>query len=75
MKDITISSKQQKIELKWIAGCFCVAFLINVFSIIFYKTNWSEIYTQLLWILLIACILYAVSVGLRILIYLFKLKR
>ena len=72
MKDITISSKRQKTELIWLAASFCAAILLNVFSIILYKTNWSEIYTQLLWVLIATCALYAVSVGIRIAIYLIK---
>jgi len=72
MKDITISSKQQKIELIWLSACFVTAVLINVFSIILYKTHWKEMYTQILWVLLIFCVLYALSVGIRICIYLIK---
>ena len=72
MKDLIITSKQQKAELIWLAASFLGAVLLNVFSIIGYKTNWSEIYTQILWVLLITCILYALSVGIRFAIYLIK---
>ena len=72
MKDITISSKQQKIELIWLVASFCVSCLLNVISIILYKTNWSEIYSQILWVLVITCAIYAVSVGIRITLYLIK---
>ena len=72
MKDITISSKRQKAELIWLAVSFCVAVLLNVFSIILYNTNWSEIYTQILWVLIITCFLYALSVGVRIVLYYIK---
>ena len=72
MKAIIISPKQQKTELIWIAACICAAFLMNVFAIFLYQTSWSEIYTQLLWVLIITCVLYAVSTGLRIAFYLIK---
>ncbi|HCC52760.1 MAG TPA: hypothetical protein DEQ30_12490 [Porphyromonadaceae bacterium] len=72
MKDIHISAGRQKSELKWLAGCFCVAFLLNILSIIIYKTLWSEIFTQFLWVLIITCVLYAVSVFLRFGFYLIK---
>ena len=72
MKAIIISPKQQKIELKWMAVCFCAAVLINVLSIILYETDWSEVYSQFLWVMIIACVLYACSVGCRIAVYLIK---
>jgi hypothetical protein len=68
MKDLHISARRQKSELKWLAGCFCVAFLLNILSILIYETSWSEIFTQLLWVLIITCFLYAVSVFLRLII-------
>ena len=72
MKDILIPVKLQKSELIWFAVSFCAAFLINIVSIIMYATSWSEVYTQILWVILIACVLYAVSVALRFLIYMVK---
>jgi uncharacterized membrane protein YczE len=72
MKDIVFTPKQQKNELIWIAACLCAAVLINVLAIILYKTEWSEFYTQLLWVLLIACVLYAISVGFRVILYFVK---
>jgi hypothetical protein len=72
MKDLHISAKRQKSELKWSAGCFCVAILLNILSIIMYKTLWSEIFTQLLWVLIITCALYVVSVFVRVIFYFIK---
>jgi NADH:ubiquinone oxidoreductase subunit K len=72
MKDIILSSKRQKAEILWFVVCFCVAVLLNVFAIFLYKTSWSELYTQFLWILIITCVLYAVSVGIRWIVYLVR---
>ena len=72
MKDLIITSKQQKAEVIWLVASFLGAVLLNVFSILWYKTNWSEFYTQILWVLLITCILYVLSVGIRFAIYLIK---
>ena len=72
MKDINIPVRLQKSEIKWIVISFCAAFLMNVISIIVYDTSWVEIFTQILWVLLIAAGLYAISVVLRVLIYFAK---
>ena len=76
MKDIKITTKRQKIEIIWLVASFCIAILLNVFSIIFYKTAWSELYSQTLWVLTLTGILYALSVGIRVgiwvVIYLYK---
>lgn len=72
MRDLYIPVKRQKTELKYIIACFCAALLMNIVAIIIYKTSWSEIFTQLLWVLIIACALYVVSVILRVLYYIIK---
>jgi hypothetical protein len=72
MKDLHISVKRQKSELKWLAGCFCIAFFLNILSIIIYKTSWSEIITQLLWVLIITGVIYAASAFLRLGFYFIK---
>jgi len=75
MKDLLITSKRQKTEIIWFVICFCVAELINLISIIIYDTSWSDLYTQILWVLIITCLLYAVSVALRVCLYLIKLRK
>jgi len=72
MRDFHISVKRQKAEIKWFIACFCAAFLLNVISIIIYETSWSELFTQILWIMAIACGIYAISAFFRILFYLVK---
>ena len=72
MRDIVITGKRQKAEILWILACFFGAILMNFFAIIGYKTQWNELYSQILWVLLITCVLYAISVGLRVALYLIK---
>ena len=70
MKDYLFTAKQQKAEISWFIACFCSAVLMNVFAIIFYQTSWNELYTQILWVALITCGLYALSLAIRVCIYL-----
>lgn len=58
MKDILITVKQQKREfLIWLAS-FALAFLLNVFAISAYGTDWSELGTQLVWVLVLSFLIY-----------------
>ena len=72
MRDFLFTAKRQKTEIIWFIACFCGTVLINVVSIIFYQTSWKELYTQILWVAIITCALYAVSVGVRVGLYLIK---
>ena len=72
MKDIHIPIKRQKSEIKWLVACFCIAFLTNILSILIYKTSWSEVFTQLLWVLVVTGVFYAISVAVRVLLCLIK---
>ena len=65
MKDIHISVKRQKTELKWLLGCFCLAFLLNIAAIMIYKTVWSEVFTQLWWVLFFTLGFYIISLIIR----------
>lgn len=69
MKDIHISVKRQKLEIKIFCACILLACLMNIISILCYQTEWSELWTQSLWMLVIACVLYGLSVLLRLLYY------
>lgn len=69
MKDIVLSVKRQKTEIKIFCVCIVFAYLMNIVSIIAYGTSWSELWTQLPWMLLITCGFYGLSVVLRLLYY------
>ena len=67
MKDIVFTAQRQRTELIVFGVCLLVSFLMNVYAIVAFNTEWKELYTQLLWVLAIAVFLYAVSVGVRLL--------
>ncbi len=68
MKDIIIRSSSLKREF-WIALiCILLACLINVYAIIKYDTNWSEMFSSLGFVLLIALVLYLVVGIVRLLV-------
>lgn len=67
MKDILISVKRQKMEIKVFCTCIVLAYLMNIISIISFGTDWSELWTQSLWMLIVSCGLYGLSVVLRLL--------
>ena len=58
MKEIVLSVKRQKTEIKIFCVCIALAYLMNIISIIAYGTSWSELWTQSLWMLLITCGFY-----------------
>ena len=69
MKEIVLSVKRQKTEIKIFCVCIALAYLMNIISIIAYGTSWSELWTQSLWMLLITCGFYGLSVFLRFLFF------
>ena len=74
MKDILIKGRTLKKELIIASSSFVIAFCLNIYSIVYYNTPWSELYTQIFWVLTLAILIYSVSVFLRfILSLIFKL--
>lgn len=67
MKDILLSVKRQKTEIKVFCTCIILAYVMNIVSIIAFSTEWSELWTQSLWMLIVTCGLYGLSVVLRLL--------
>lgn len=72
MKDIVISSKKVKRELRLLLWCFIIAFVLNIVAIIIYKTYWVEIFTQIGYVIVIAVGLYLSIALIRFLIYLIR---
>jgi hypothetical protein len=79
MKDIIITSRRLKKEIRIISICFIIAFLINIFSIITFKTPWYEIFTQIGYVIVITFVLYLIITCLRlfatIVLTIFKMKK
>lgn len=69
MKEIRITIQRQKKELKVFVFCFLIAFSINVFSIITYKTNWVEVFSYIGYVFVIAIFLYGLFAIVRIVYY------
>lgn len=74
MKDISFTIKRQQTELKVFAICFLTSFALNVISIIVYKTEWKELYTQMGIVILISVFLYFAVLFFRLLCWLVRYK-
>lgn len=72
MKDLIITSRRLKKEIYILSTCFIIAFLINIFSIIAFKTPWYEIFTQIGYVLVITIILYLLVAIVRVVAFLIK---
>ncbi|HKM94220.1 MAG TPA: hypothetical protein VJY41_11260 [Prolixibacteraceae bacterium] len=72
MKNIIITSKIIKRELLIWLATLVFAQLLNVYSIAKFKTEWSELYTQLGYVLALSVVFYFVLWIVRLLFGLFK---
>lgn len=72
MKNIIITSKIIKRELLVWLATLVFAQLLNVYSIAKFKTEWSELYTQLGYVLALSVVFYFVLWIVRLLFGLFK---
>ena len=68
MKDITIKGVCIKRELWVFLGVFIFVFGLNIYSILHYKTSWSELYTHLYIVVLMSIFIYCVIAGIRIIV-------
>jgi len=79
MKDLVITSRRLKKEIYILSACFTAAFLINIFSIITFKTPWYEMFTQIGYVVVITFILYFIMACLRlfttVVVTIFKIKK
>jgi putative Mn2+ efflux pump MntP len=75
MKDTVITAKRKKTELLTFLVCFGVAFLLNVGCIIYYKTPFYEMFTQIGFVLVITLGLYLIWTAIRLIIWLFRRKK
>ncbi|TVQ73703.1 MAG: hypothetical protein EA363_02865 [Balneolaceae bacterium] len=69
MKDIVIKAKVVKRELMVLLAAFVLSFLLNIYAIIVYDGQWSELLTQFHVVILLTLFLYFLALLIR-LIYL-----
>lgn len=66
MKDIILKANLLKRELAILAICFIAAFLLNVYSIIKYNTNWIELATCLHIVIILSFLIYVILAVVRL---------
>ena len=67
MKDIIITRRRQRTEILTLLVCFVIAFGLNVYAIIAYGGQWSELFWSLGFVVATTVLLYAVWTLLRLL--------
>lgn len=75
MRDTLITAKRKKTELLTALVCLGIAFLINICCILYFKTPFSEIFTQIGYVCFIALGLYLIWTAIRLIIWLFRRKK
>ena len=65
MKDLTISGKRIRMELSWLLVSLALAFVLNIYSIVKFKTSWTELITSLHIIVLMSLIIYVLLLFFR----------
>jgi hypothetical protein len=68
MKDITIKGVCIKRELWVFLGVFIFAFGLNIYSILHYKTSWTELYTHLHIVALMSIFIYCAIAVIRLVV-------
>jgi hypothetical protein len=67
MKDLLITTKRQKTELKYLIASFLLAFCLNICAILIYHTAWRELYTQWFPMLALTIVIYFLLLLIRLL--------
>ena len=75
MKDTLITAKRKKTELLTALACLGIAFLINIVCIICFHTSFSEVFTQIGYVFVIALGLYLIWTAIRLIVWLFRRKK
>ena len=70
MKEIVITEKMIRRELLVLLGCFVVACLVNAGAIIAYDRPWSELYSQIGFVIFITGGIYVLLAVFRFLVWL-----
>jgi len=70
MKDIIITPGRIRLELYILFASFVIAELVNIHAIIKYDTPWSEIFSQIGFVLILTAIIYVVHWLVRLIVLL-----
>jgi hypothetical protein len=70
MRDIVITAKKIKREALIVLGVLLAAELINLYAIAKFDTNWSELYSQVGYVFVVAMILYLLVAVIRLMVHL-----
>lgn len=75
MKDIHINftKKQQKTELLIFSLSLVISIFCNIYSIIWYHTKWSELFTQMHVVVAIGIVLYLLILLIRLIYFVIKM--
>lgn len=72
MKDIVIRSWWIKREILLALSCFLLSFLTNIVAVIVYAKPWTEFFTQIGYVCLIAIVFYLIVLVFRLIVLLIK---
>jgi hypothetical protein len=72
MKDIVIPARTVRRELLVILGCFLASFCTNIGAVIAYHKSWTEIFSQIGYVLVIAVCIYALLWVIRLICLIIK---
>ena len=62
---MVITGRRVRTELRTVVVCFIISFLTNIGAIMFYNRPWTEMFTQIGFVIIIAVTLYIITVLLR----------
>ncbi len=68
LKDTVITAGQKKREIVIALSCFGAMFLLNLICVICYSCPWTELFTQLGFVVVFAVGLYVLTVIMRLIV-------
>jgi hypothetical protein len=75
MKDTLITAHRKLVELKTAGVCLLLAVLLNIGCIIYYRTPFYEVFTQIGYTVVIALGFYVIWTAIRLIAWLFRKKK
>lgn len=73
MKDIIISERIVRRELKVLACCFVAAVLVNIVAIVMYDRPWTEVFSMIGYEVVISIVLYLAFTLIRVVVFLCRI--